>query len=94
MDKIKSKYESKILLDLKNWLSQEDISRYKKYREDYGTVFPVIRLESKPRPYIVNNDDGRIIRNYIRENFPQIDNEMDYCQFEDYVVELITKLTE
>ena len=62
------------------------IGWYKKYK----IPFPLIVEDGCP--ISTNLLYGMAIRNHIRKKFPQIDEEMDYNQYEDYIYNLIDNM--
>lgn len=81
---------------LKAWLGEENIRYFKHLKGLKGSVFPVLRLnvERKGIPvHPVHFREGMHIRNYLRENFPEL-SEMAGDIMDDYAVKLMEKVIE
>ena len=55
-----------IVKGIREWLGENGISHFRKYKEDYGTVSPVLDVTAG-FPHTVHFREGMIVRNKIRE---------------------------
>ena len=78
---------------LKKYLGEENIRYFRHLKGLTGSVFPVLRLNSK-RKFIpvhpVGLREGMQIRNWMRENFKEF-SEMHQNEIEKYAKELVEK---
>ena len=81
---------------LYDWFGEEGRAIFKQYKEDYGTVWPVLKMETEPDyfvPYSVWFQVGRQIRNVVRDWYKELDTLFDnYGNYEDFIYELVEEM--
>ena len=80
----------KIKEEVLNFLGDHGLKMVTKFYKEHKNVFPLIVEDGIP--ISINMYLGRPLRNHIRQKFPEIDDKMDYCQYEDYIYNMVMKI--
>ena len=82
----------KIREDIISFVGDKWLLKMKEWLKTKKTVFPLIIEDGCP--ISMNLHLGQMIRNHIRDIHPEIDEEMSYDQYEDYIYYMCCDIVE